>query len=58
MHIEWNSTTALAIYAAVLSTITFGWNLFRDLRDRGKLKISASVRRIVEGPAGARYSIA
>ena len=57
MHIEWNSTTALAIYAAVLSTITFGWNLFRDLRDRGKLKISASVRRIVEGPAGARYSI-
>jgi hypothetical protein len=57
MHINWNSTTALAIYAAVLSTITFGWNLFRDLRDRGKLKISASVRRIVEGPTGAKYSV-
>ncbi len=57
MHIEWNSTTALAIYGAVVATITFGWNLFRDLRDRGKLKISASVRRIVGGPTGARYSI-
>jgi hypothetical protein len=57
MHLEWNSTAALAIYGAVLATITFGWNLLRDLRDRGELKISASVRRIVEGPTGARYSI-
>lgn len=57
VHVEWNSTTALAIYGAVVATITFGWNLFRDLRDRGKLKIFASVRRIVEGPNGARYSI-
>lgn len=53
----WNSTAAIACYGAVLATITFGWNLFRDLRDRGKIKIHASVRRIVEGPAGARYSI-
>jgi hypothetical protein len=57
MQIQWNSTTALAIYGAVVATITFGWNLYRGLRDRGQLKISASVRRIVEGPNGARYSI-
>jgi hypothetical protein len=57
MHIEWNSTTAMAIYAAVLSTITFGWNLFRDLRDRGKLKISAAVRRIVIGEDGSKFSV-
>jgi hypothetical protein len=53
----WNATVAIACYAAVLATITFGWNLFRDLRDRGKIKIHASVRRIVEGQAGARYSV-
>jgi hypothetical protein len=57
MHIEWNSTMAMAIYAAVLSTITFGWNLFRDLRDRGKLKISAAVRRIVIGEDGSKFSV-
>jgi hypothetical protein len=58
MHIQWNSTTALAIYASVLATITFVWNLLRDLRDRGKLKISAKVRRIVSGPDGPRYAVA
>jgi hypothetical protein len=51
------STTAIAIYGAVVATITFGWNLFRDLRDRGKVKIQASVRRIVQGPAGRRYTV-
>jgi hypothetical protein len=44
----------LAIYGAVLSTTTFVWNMRRDLRDRSKLKISASVMRLVEGP-GLRW---
>jgi hypothetical protein len=57
MHIDWNSTTMLAAYGAVVATVTFGWNLVRDLRDRGELKVSASVRRLVRSPAGG-YAIA
>jgi hypothetical protein len=52
------TTAALAIYGAVLATVTFGWNLFRDLRDRGKIKVYASVSRLVWGPTGVPlYSV-
>ena len=33
-------------WGAILSSITFGWTLYRDLRDRAKIKLSAEVRRI------------
>jgi hypothetical protein len=36
----------LAVWGAILSSITFGWSLYRDLRDRAKIKISAELRRI------------
>ena len=32
-------TTALAFYGALLSSILFGWNLYRDLTNKGKLRI-------------------
>jgi len=39
-------TAFLAVWGAILSSITFGWTLYRDLRDRAKVKLTASVRRI------------
>jgi len=39
-------TKFLALWGAILSSITFGWTLYRDLRDRAKLKIKAELRRI------------
>jgi len=39
-------TKFLAVWGAILSSITFGWSLYRDLRDRAKIKISAELRRI------------
>lgn len=39
-------TTFLAVWGAILSSITFGWTLYRDLRDRAKVRISARLRLI------------
>ena len=36
----------LAIWGAILSTFTLGWGLYRDLRDRPKIKVSARLRII------------
>ncbi|MGD0628270.1 MAG: hypothetical protein ABR987_02900 [Terracidiphilus sp.] len=50
-------TLFLAIWGAFLSSVTFGWNLFRDLRDRAKLKLRIRVRRIGVGQNGKGYAI-
>ena len=42
-------TTFLAIYAAILSSIWLGWNLYRELYDRACVKISISLMRIATG---------
>jgi len=39
-------TSFLAAYGALLSSIGFGWNLYRDLHDRARLKVVAHLRRI------------
>lgn len=49
-------TEVLAAYGAILSSIGFGWNLYRDLLDRAKLQVSASVRRIVRGADGKYFT--
>jgi hypothetical protein len=49
-------TEILAAYGALLSSIGFGWNLYRDLLDRAKLQVSANVRRIVVGADGKWFS--
>ena len=41
-----NLTKFLAAYGALLASIGFGWNLYRDLRDRAKLKVSATISRL------------
>jgi hypothetical protein len=51
-------TSVLAFYGAILSSITFGWTLFRDLRDRAKLKVIVKVRRIGVGLNGMGFAVA
>jgi hypothetical protein len=40
-------TGILAIYGAALSSVGFGWNLYRDLLDKARVKVTAHIRRIV-----------
>lgn len=49
-------TKALAMYGAILSSIGLGWNLYRDLIDRARLKVEAQVRRIVRSDDGRWYA--
>jgi hypothetical protein len=51
-------TSFLAVWGAILSSITFGWTLYRDVRDRAKIRLSAQVRRIGQREDGAYFSIA
>jgi hypothetical protein len=53
-----NSLTAfLAVWGAIVSSITFGWTLYRDTRDRAKIILSAQIRRIGQRSDGAFFSI-
>ena len=45
-------TEIIASYAAIISTIGIGWNLHRDLRDRGILKVDASFGPRIVVPSG------
>lgn len=49
-------TIVLAVYGALLSSITFGWNLLRDLSDRGKLKLELSIRKMTAPTGGRIYA--
>ena len=51
-----DSTTFLAFWGAILSSVTFGWNLYRDLTDRARLKLTAHVRKIGFGTNGAMFA--
>jgi hypothetical protein len=37
-------TGFLATWGAILSSVTFGWTLYRDIRDRAKIKFAAQLR--------------
>lgn len=50
-------TQLLAVYGAGLSSVALGWNLYRDLVDRGKLKISAAIQRLVVSEDGKTYGV-
>jgi hypothetical protein len=50
-------TSLLAFYGAVLSSFGFGWNVYRDLQDRPRLKVSMAIRRIVQSPDGKWYQV-
>jgi hypothetical protein len=50
-------TTLLAIYAAIASTIALGWNLYRQLQDRTRVKISVSLMQLTTGADGRQLSL-
>jgi hypothetical protein len=50
-------TQLLAVYGAALSSIALGWNLYRDLVDRGKLRVSAPIQRLVVSEDGKTYGV-
>jgi hypothetical protein len=52
-----NVTSFLALYGALLSTFGAGWNFYRDLRDKPRLKISMHIRRIAYSPDGKWYQV-
>lgn len=52
-----NLTKVLATYGALLASIGFGWNLYRDLRDRAMLKVSASISRLAVDGQGNWFAI-
>jgi len=56
-HLPFTLTTFLATWGAILSSVTLGWNLLRDLRDKAKLNISANVRAIITRIDGARLAV-
>ena len=39
-------TAFLAVWGAILSSITFDWTLYKDLRDKAKMRLSARLRII------------
>jgi len=49
-------TRVLAIWGAFLSSVGLGWNLYRDLIDRARLKPEAYVRRIVQAGGSGWYA--
>jgi hypothetical protein len=50
-------TGLLAFYGAILSSIGLGWNLYRDMRDRARVRVRMHIRRLVRGPDGKVYQV-
>ena len=40
-------TALIAIYGALVSTFVLGWNVYRDLTDKGKLKVHCYIGNVV-----------
>lgn len=52
---EWNITTILAIYGAILSTIGVAWNIRNGLIDRARIRVSFQARVLAKlVPAGGQ----
>jgi hypothetical protein len=50
-------TTFLAIWGAILSTFAVGWNFYRDLLDRPKLRVSGGLKRFAKGTDGRDFAV-
>lgn len=48
---ESTTITVLAIWGAVLSSITLVWNLYRDFLQRGRLRVTCYIGQIFGDPA-------
>ena len=42
-----NLTTIIAAYSAVAATFVLGWNIFRDITDKGRLKVHCYIGNII-----------
>lgn len=47
----------IALYAAIVSSVVFGWNLYRDLQNKARLKVDMHIRSIVQSPDGKWYQV-
>jgi hypothetical protein len=47
-----NITTILAVYGAILSTVAIGWNIFREVTNRGRLRVTVTLAEIHSEAAG------
>jgi hypothetical protein len=47
---ESTTTTVLAIWGAILSSFTLGWNLYRDFLQRGRLRVTCYIGQIFGDP--------
>lgn len=56
--VPWWLTPLIALWGAFLSTFMLGWNLYRDLTNRPKVKVEVRVRRIVQSANGQWYAVA
>jgi hypothetical protein len=50
-------TTILAIYAAIVSSIALGWQVYREFSDRVRIKITVSLIRLTPGGDGRQFSL-
>lgn len=50
MHVT--PTAVLAVYGAVVSTVALAWHIFRDVTDRGRLRVHCYLGRVLD-PADA-----
>ena len=46
---DWPTTTWIALYAAVVSTVTAAWNIRNGIRDRARLVFDLRFRKVVQG---------
>ena len=44
--------TILAIWGAVVSSVAIGWNLYRDIIQRGRLRVSCYIGKLVDEVTG------
>lgn len=47
----------LAVWGAIVSTIALTWNIIRDIRDKGKLKLNAFIGKMFPDPKDKDYLV-
>jgi hypothetical protein len=55
---NWNTTAFLAVWGALLSTATAGWTLYKDLRDKAKIRLTVRLRCLGQREGDGAYYMA
>jgi len=48
---EISLTTLIAVYGAILSSVLLGWNIYRDLTNKGKLRVHCNIGKLITSGA-------